>query len=284
MSKYDIDEVVARVDNITTLPSTVTEIIRICENPKSQIVEMENAILKDQALTSRVLRLANSAYYGYARRISTVSQAAVLLGFNTIKSMVIALSVNSMMDDPLEGYALDKDELWLKSQSSAIIARYIAQVTIAHDPEEAYVAALLKDVGMTALNEYMKIEYQEVIRVMEDNQETFCFAENEVFGFTHADVGAEIAKNWNLPDALVDTIRNHHHPENSAIDDKSLISIVHLADAMTMMLGIGIGVAGLAYPISPLAIETLDLDTEKFSNIISEIADLIQDPDSFNVQ
>lgn len=283
MSNYDINKIVSQVDDINTLPSTIMEVIKISEDPKSEIHEMEDAILKDQALTSKVLRLANSAYYGYARRISTVSHAAILLGFNTIKSMVIALSMSEIMKDSLSGYALDKNELWYKSQSSAIIARYIAQVTKAHDPEEAYVAALLKDVGMTALNEHMKVEYKEVLKVMEEYNQTFSFAEIEVFGFTHADVGAEIAKNWNLPDKLVDTIKHHHDPENSEFEDLNLISIVHLADAITMMLGIGLGVSGLAYPISSLALRTLDLDENDISNIISETSDLIQDPDSFNV-
>ena len=280
MTKLTLEYIVNKVEDIKVLPEIINKIISLTEDPDSTVHDMEKAILQDQVLTTKILRLANSAYYGYARKISTISQATVLLGFQAIKGIALASTVSKYLTDELKGYSLEKNELWSQSQTCAIISRFIAKNIKYSNPEEAYIAGLLRDIGKTILNQHMEKEYMEVLSKMEENNMSFLDAEKEVLGFGHAEIGAKVAEKWNLPKELVEAIGLHHTPE-FAIENPILVSIVHIADAMTMMMGVGLGLDGLSYNLSPLAIENLNLDELQFQDIISQVADLMKDEDSF---
>lgn len=283
MENSRLSHIVSRVDDMPVLPSRINKIIKITEDPDSTIEELENEILKDHSLTSKILRLANSAYYGYPRKINTVSQATILLGFQTVKSMALASTVSKMMAHELDGYALGKNDLWTQSQTCAIISRYIAKEIARANPETAYVAGLLRDIGKTILNHYVKKEYTTIINKVETQNISFLEAEEEILGFNHAQVGERIAKKWNFPDNLVESIGLHHTPEKSLIDPK-LVSIIHVADAITMVMGVSIGADGLRYNFSSFALEILGLDPNNIEQLVSQSYDLIVDKDSFNLQ
>jgi putative nucleotidyltransferase with HDIG domain len=280
MTKLNIEYIVSKVDDMKVLPEILNEIIALTDDPDSTIHDMENAILKDQVLTTKILRLANSAYYGYARNISTISRAAVLLGFQAIKSLALASTVRTYLSDELKGYSLEKNQLWTQSQTCAIVSRFIAKSIKYTNPEEAYIAGLLRDIGKTILNQHMEKEYSEVLSKVETGEMSFLDAEREVLGFSHAEIGEKVAEKWNLPEALVDAIGHHHTPELANINPL-LVSIVHIADAITMMMGVGLGLDGLAYNLSPMALESLNLDEFQLENIISHVTDLVTDEDSF---
>ena len=280
MKKLRLEYIVNKVDDMKVLPEIINKIVFLTEDPDSTVDDMEKVILKDQVLTTKILRLANSAYYGYARKISTISQATVLLGFQAIKSIALASTVSQYLTSELKGYSLEKNQLWTQSQTCAIISRHLAKQVNYQNPEEAYIAGLLRDIGKTILNQHMENEYVEVLSKIEDDGLSFLDAERKVLGFDHAQVGEKVAAKWDLPPDLVDAIGHHHTPESSNANIK-LVSIVHIADAITMMMGIGLGLDGLAYNLSPVAIETLNLDEEDFHNIISQVADLVLDEDSF---
>lgn len=282
MTKLTLEYIVNKVEDVKVLPEIINKIIVLTDDPDSTVQDMEKVILQDQALTTKILRLANSAYYGYARKISTISQATILLGFQAIKGIALASTVSKYLLDELKGYSLEKNELWSQSQTCAIISRFIAKNIKYPNPEEAYIGGLLRDIGKTILNQHMEKEYMEVLSKMEENNISFLDAEKEVLGFGHTEIGAKVAEKWNLPKELVEAIGLHHTPE-LAKENPILVSIVHIADAMTMMMGVGLGLDGLSYNLSPMAIETLDLDEIQFQNIISQVSDLIKDEDSFLV-
>lgn len=280
MEKITLEYIVNKVDDIKVLPTIINQIILLTDDPNSTIQDIEKVILKDQVLTTKILRLANSAYYGYARKITTISQATVLLGFQAIKGIALASIVKSYMTNELKGYSLEKDELWIQSQTCAIISRFIAKKIKYPTPEEAYIAGLLRDIGKTILNQHMEKEYQEVLSKVNENNISFLDAEKEILGFSHGEIGAKVGEKWNLPKDLVEAIGSHHTPE-LAIENPLLVSIVHIADAITMMMGIGLGLDGLAYNLSPIAIKALELDEIQLQDIISQVADLIKDEESF---
>lgn len=284
MKNITLNHIVSKVNDMPVLPGRVKKIIELTEDPDSTIEDLEREILMDQSLTSRILKLANSAYYGYPRKINTVSQATILLGFKTIKSMALASTVNKMMAQELKGYALEKNDLWTQSQTCAIISRYIAKEIGFSDPETAYIGGLLRDIGKTILNYYVEKEYKAIINKVEYSNLSFLEAEEEILGFNHAQVGEKIAEKWNFPKDLVETIGLHHTPEKSTINP-TLVSIVHIADAITMMMGISIGADGLTYNFSPFALQTLDnFDPNDLEQLISKSYDLIIDSDSFDLK
>lgn len=284
MKNITLNHIVSKVNDMPVLPSRVKKIIELTEDPDSTIEDLEKEILMDQSLTSRILKLANSAHYGYPRKINTVSQATILLGFKTIKSMALASTINKMMALELKGYALEKNDLWTQSQTCAIISRYIAKEIRFSDPETAYIGGLLRDIGKTILNYYVEKEYNAIVNKVEYDNLSFLEAEEEILRFNYAQVGEKIAEKWNFPKDLVETIGLHHTPEKSTINP-TLVSIVHIADAITMMMGISIGADGLTYNFSPFALQTLDnFDPNNLEQLISKSYDLIIDSDSFDLK
>ena len=282
MTKHNLDIIVSKVNEMPVLPSRINKIMEIVQDPNSTVHDLELEILKDQSLTSKVLKLANSTHYGYPRKISTVSRATILLGFKTIESISLASTVSKFLIGELEGYALEEHDLWNQSQTCAIVSRYIAKNKRFNQPEQAYVAGLLRDIGKTILNYYVKNEYNNIIEMVETENISFLEAEKIILGFDHAQVGGKVAEKWNFPKELVEAIEYHHTPEKTK-ENLDLVSIVHIADAITMMMGVGLGVDGMAYEFSQIALDRLGIDEVEIEHIISEVSDLISDEDSFNI-
>ena len=280
MIRVTLEEIIRKVRDLPALPNITNEIMRLTEDPDSTVQDIENVIMKDQSLTARVLRLANSAYYGYPRRISTISEASVLLGFQAIRSITLTASVGGLLMKEVPGYGLGKNELWIQSQSCAIISRYIARKVRFSKIDQAYVAGLLRDIGKVIVSYYLTEHFKQIIDKVKNESISFLEAEESVLGFHHGQVGAEIAKKWNLPDDLVEAIAYHHSPEKATINPM-LTSIVHIADAIVMMFGIGLGVDGMIYNFSEEAIKVLEVDGPMLEQLMLDVSDLLLDEDSF---
>jgi len=280
LSKRSMESVVEAVNDLPSLPHIVVRVMELCEDPDSTAQEIAEILNQDQAMTARVLRMSNSAFYGFPRRIATVADAIVFLGFKTIRSIVMAASVSDILSQEMEGYALAYGELWKHSQCSAMAARLIGKKTRFVKLDLAYTAALLHDIGKVILNNIMKEAYHEVVAKVNTDNVSFIEAENEILGFNHALIGSTVAEKWNLPPELVEAIALHHHPEQAEIN-KELTAIVHLADAICVSMGIGIGIDGMLYPISEEALEILGLNELEIENMVSELVDVFVDEQSF---
>ncbi|PKM50013.1 MAG: hydrolase [Firmicutes bacterium HGW-Firmicutes-7] len=276
MGTISLSELISRIDEIPIFPQTVSNILKLVEDPRTNIRDIENEILKDQGFTTKVLKLANSAYFGVSRQIKTVSQATTLLGFQAIRSMVLASSVGKVLSAELLGYALEREALWKQSQICAITARVIAKKVKFPQPDQAYTAGLLKDIGKIILDHYLNEQFQKIMDQINEGNKAFLEIEEETLGFNHCQVGAKIAEKWKLPEDLVEAIAYHHQPDKALLNLK-LVAITHIADGLVMMMGLHIGSDGLAYNFSDSAMELLNLDETILSEIISEVADLISD-------
>jgi putative nucleotidyltransferase with HDIG domain len=258
----------------------VLQTLKKLDDPKSSAADVADRLSRDEGLVLRVLKLANSAYYGMPRRVSSVTEAISYLGYRTVKSIVLAASVFQHMDRPLTGYALDRGDLWHHSLAVAASARHIAgkipgRKTV--DPEEAYIAGMLHDIGKIVLNDYIRFGYGLIVKIVEDQQRPFMEAEREVLGFDHAEVGAQLIEQWQLPQAFVSVARYHHEPESLPDEadpgERALLDVVHVANVMTLMLGAGLGADGLQYPLSEAALERLSLGEPEL--LMAELVDCI---------
>lgn len=280
--KLTLEKITKDIVDIPALPQVTSEIMRLTEDPDSTVKDIERVAMQDQSLTARILRLANSAYYGYPRRISTISEASVLLGFQAIRSIALTASVNGLLMKEVKGYGLGKKDLWKQSLSTAIISRHIAKKVKYPKPDKVYVAGLLRDIGKVIMSYYLTKHFNKVMELVENENMDFLEAEEKVLGFNHGQVGAEVAKKWNIPGELIEAIAYHHTPEKATIDFK-LTSIIHLADAIVMTMGIGLGVDGMVYDYSQKALDVLDMDSNMLEQIMSESADLLCDENAFNL-
>lgn len=280
MNRLSLEELVNRVEEIPVFPQTVNNIIILTEDPKSDASDLEREIIKDQGLTTKILRLANSAYYGLSRNIKSVAEATVLLGFQAIKSMVLATTVGKVLVKELPGYALDKEELWRQSQICAITARVIAKKARFAKADQAYTAGLLRDIGKVILDHYMKEQYDQIVALVDSENISFMQAEEQVLGYNHGQVGAKIAEKWNLPEDLVEAIALHHDPASAQVNPK-MTAMTHIADGLVMMMGYHLGIDGLSYQFSEEAMTLLNLDEVMLTEIMSEVADLVADEGIF---
>lgn len=282
MGKIDIGDIVQAVSDLPALPQTVVRVMELTEDPNSTAQDINKVLSQDQAITARVLKMANSAFYGFPRRIGSVTDAVILLGFRTTRSIVIAASVNDILNQEIQGYALEYGDLWSHSQCTAIAARLIARKVKCNSLDIVYTTALLHDIGKVILNNTMQDTYHDIISMVNEKNITFIEAEDQVLGFNHAQVGAQVAEKWNLPLELVEAIEFHHGPSQAQINPR-LTAIVHLADIICATMGIGMGIDGLLYMTSGESLQLLGFNEREIENLISDFIDVICHQDSFGI-
>lgn len=274
MTKFSMDDIIAAVNDLPALPQVVLKIMELTQDPRATAQDIGNVISHDQGLTAKVLRMANSAYYGYARKVSTAAEATVLLGFSTIRSVVLAASINDILNRELSGYALGPGDLWKHSFGAAMASRYIAKRCRFKAIEVAYTAGLLHDIGKVILNNFMKETYHEVVEEATSQQISFLDAENRILGFNHAVIGSRVARKWQLPADIVEAIAFHHNPAG-AEKNPLLTAFVHISDALCASMGLGVGADGMLYPVSKQAMELLRLGGKDIEDITDELSDVI---------
>ncbi|MDA8212859.1 MAG: HDOD domain-containing protein [Clostridia bacterium] len=268
-----LEMLVQEIDSVPPLPTTVTRALQVIEDRESSAKELAKVLAEDQSITATLLKYANSAYYGVSRTVSTVSEATVILGFTTIRSMLLTASVHKLVNREISGYALAQGELWKHSIQCAMVAKNLAKKCKFPQVEQAFVAGLIHDIGKVVLNNYVGAQYREIISTVEQEHIPFMEAEKQILGFNHAEVGARLALKWNLPEDLVDAIAHHHSPRGSERNSK-LTALVHVADAICLMLGFGLGSDGLLYPLDEAVLDMVGLTVELIEEAMVEVQEL----------
>jgi HD-like signal output (HDOD) protein len=243
-----IKRITESIISLPTLPTVVTKMIQLVDNPKTSASSLARLIYTDQALTARILKLANSAYYGFPREISTVNMAIVVLGFNTVKEMGLSLSVFEVFKGSASDGGFDISRFWQHSIACGSAARMIARRFKRNLIGEAFVAGLLHDIGKVILKQYMRAEFSAIIEQSAHGIVALDDAEKEIAGATHAQIGGWLAEKWNLPKIIVESIACHHIPWE-AKQDPALVAIVSVAN---YLCHIGqIGNSGRVNPLRP---------------------------------
>jgi HD-like signal output (HDOD) protein len=234
--------IIENIRQLPALPLIVNRLIKVVNSPDTSAEDAAELIEKDPALTTKVLRLANSAFYGMPRSISSVSSAVVILGFNTLRSLVLSASVINMFPSNGAKIAFDRLRFWKHSIVSAMVARTIAQhimgVTIM-DPQSAFCAGIMHDIGKLIFELFTPQEYAAVCRQSQEKGMSIVEAEAAVMGITHAQIGTILADKWALPLELEAAIVYHHEPQ-AAKNIRELVTTVHLADGIAHRLDCGL--------------------------------------------
>ncbi|GAB1399207.1 HDOD domain-containing protein [Aminivibrio sp.] len=266
--------ILSKIKDIKSFPQFVVETMRKLNDPDSSAQDVAASLSRDEGLVIRTLKLANSAAYGISREISSLTEAIALLGYKNISNIVLSASVYTVMDKALSGYALDRGTLWRHSLTVAYASRFIAQRTGRTPPEEAYVSGLLHDIGKVVLNDYVRFGYGIILRLVEDENVSFLDAEHRVLGFDHAAVGALLVEKWNLPEAYKYAVAHHHTP-NDLKDPRyqAGVDVVHLANSLCLMLGVGLGADGLQNYLYPEVLERLEITD--YEELMSSLVDFV---------
>ncbi|HBF42698.1 MAG TPA: histidine kinase [Desulfobacteraceae bacterium] len=257
MKKIDKLDIMARVNSFPSMPGAAVKLLNLMDDQDTDVSQVEGILRYDPGLTANVLRLTNSSYFGFPSKVGSIRHAVILLGLKRIAQLVITSCVNAVMGKAVPGYDLPSGELWRHSIAVSVAAEGLAKELKLPADDEIFTAALLHDVGKMVLGAFLKQDLKE-IEIAASRGIPFEMAEQEVLGTDHAEIGAEILKNWSLPQEIVSAVRWHHAPE-SAPEANVLIDLVHVADVLCLMIGIGVGIEGLQYEPSPLATKRLGL-------------------------
>lgn len=234
MDAEQIKEKVKTIIQLPALPSLAFEVVELVDNPKTSASQLAKIISADQALTGKVLKIANSPFYGFPKKISTIDFAIIVLGFDALKEIVISIALVSSLQKKTDNYFNTK-VFWDHSIATGVIARRLARDIGYRVTGEVFVAGLLHDMGLSILNKYFNAEFRRIVDINREMGLSFLEAEESVLGVTHAEIGSWLGERWNLPDQLVETIRFHHAPERAGENTK-LVSIVHCADVFAKQL------------------------------------------------
>jgi len=264
------NEILSKVRSVSVMPTPMIEIIRLLQEPDVSVVELTRLIEYDPGLTSNVLRLANSAYFGYSRSIHSIKRAIVRLGIKNIFKMVVTSAVAPITQPAIKGYDLSPGELWKHSVAVAIGTDKLAMILGLHPPEYTFTAALLHDVGKIVLGTFVEVDAAPIMEQAFKNHVSFEVAEHDVLGIDHAEIGSVLLANWNLPHEIVEVVQWHHRPEHFQ-GDSLVVDFVHVSDVLCMMGGIGIGSDGLNYRLSNKIVSRLHLTKRMAEKVISQI-------------
>ena len=276
-----LEHILKRIQALPPLPTSAMRVIALTKNPATSARELENVIAQDPALAAGMLRQANSAYYGYARRISSLQEAIVVLGFQATQGLAMASAVAPLLKIQLVGYEIDQDGLWKHSMLTAMAAKSLCKKTKIPYGDVAFTAGLLHDIGKLVISIYVQEVGAYLLEKVSVANLSYVELEEKIIGFNHATVGGFLAKGWNLPEDLVAAIAYHHDPTKAQIYEE-LACVIHVANGLASLLGIGGGVDSFLNPIQQGALDRLALKESDLELIMADLGEFLLDPTIFS--
>lgn len=202
--------IISEISDLASLPNVAVTVIQKTLKQDCDFSQIADIVETDPALTMKVLRVANSPFYGRSTRISTIKNAIVVLGLNTLKSIVLTISVMDSFKRKKNPSGLDRDLFWTHSLACAITARLICEKHQIADPDEAFMAGILHDVGVLIYDQYLSSNYAEALKRAASTGNPLHLIEREMFDLTHGQLGRMVMEKWQLPETLAQAVEMHH--------------------------------------------------------------------------
>lgn len=260
--KASVTELVQGVGALVTLPDVFIRINQLVSDPNSSIADIAKVVSQDPSFTVRLLRVANSSFYGFSTTIDTAAKAVSIIGTNQIRSLALATSVASSFEG-LPNTLVSMEHFWRHSLYCALAARILAKQVRKCDPDAVFTAALLHDIGELVIFNRLPQQAKEALLLVLDSADELPVyqAEQQVIGFDHSKVGGELARQWKLPPMLEECIEFHHNMQPTLHYPRE-VALVHIANILALMAEVRTLDPKDVSPIDPRAWEILDLDAE----------------------
>ena len=270
MRESKLNEILATVKSFPSMPGAGAKMLSLLEGPDSTVTEIEEILRYDPGLTANVLKLANSAYFGIPSKIGSLKQAVILLGLKRLIQLVVASCVSSIMDKSVAGYDLPSGNLWRHSIAVSIASEALVKGKTRVKTEDVFTPALLHDVGKLVLGSFVNQEL-EAIHSLAAKGIPFVVAENMILGTDHAEIGARILANWNLPAEVINAVRWHHDPDSPDASSMQM-DVIYLANILCQTPDTSGPDAGHAVELSPAVIDRLGIQLDQFESISEKVA------------
>jgi putative nucleotidyltransferase with HDIG domain len=268
------EQITSMVSVLPTVPAITHKLLKVVSEPHCDADDIGRVIRYDPALTASILRAANSVFLGFSKPVSSLAEATMRLGTKWIVQLALSSVVHSNLRKPAKGYGLDAQGLWQHSAAVAIMSDALCMQVNVPNNGVVYTAGLVHDVGKLVLEQLVSDRLYEIEQAVAEEGMTFEEAERHVFGLDHAEVGALILKHWNLPEDIIEAARWHHNP-NAAEKPSAVVDIVHVADSLCMMQGIGMGRDGLQYRMCDDSAERLGLTANHIEKATSTLLETL---------
>ncbi len=275
MELKNIEIKISRGTNLPILPSVVTEILTLMDNPNASGKDYERVMLQDAALASKILRAANSSYYGGSGNITTLQRAVSQLGANAIRSICLTVSFQSALPVKELGNKFNVKNFWQHSLAVACGAKILACLRHDHLAEEAYIAGLMHDIGKLALCLYLPEEAAQIYDMMDKKKISQYEAEDEYLEVTHQEMGLLAAQSWSLPEIYHGPIAHHHTPTSDILEIDPLTAYVHISNAIAYEIGVGYAEAGTMNGMDPQVKEFLEISEEQYDPVRTAVAQAV---------
>ncbi len=256
------------------MPQVVIRIQHLITDLNSDTKQLAKVIESDQAIATKVLKMSNSAFYGMSGKISSIHQASLLLGYQSLGEIVTMAGAADLLAGKMPGYGYDSQDLWKHSLSVAFSSKIIAEMKNKDLIFEAHTAGLIHDVGKIILDRHILAKKDPIADYMAQEEKTFLDAEHYFFGFDHADIASEICRSWKIPEKITLAIRCHHQPSISNGDELSYI--LHMADYVATMGGIGYDDDDILYQAEKGAMDFIGLTQEDIGDMMLKVIDAVE--------
>ncbi|MEX0322914.1 MAG: HDOD domain-containing protein [Puniceicoccaceae bacterium] len=275
MTKLTIAEICEKAKEMPCCPSILPQVMELLNRDDAGIMDLEDVILRDQALAAAVLKMANSAYFSGGRSFDNLSDAILRLGFRQTYRLTVTVSSGRWSSLDISAYGWQPGDFCRHSFAVAVASRLIAEKTGAADADLAYTAGLMHDAGKLALA-YAAGDV--LTQVREYQKEMVCdwiSAEKEVLGFSHEDISASLLASWGFPEILIEVGKNYASPANVDAEFKGLVSVVHAGKHLAIQTGVGAGEDAFWTPLDQESIRILNLKESELQDLMPGLVDVL---------
>ncbi|GAB4175836.1 MAG: HDOD domain-containing protein [Calditrichia bacterium] len=226
------------ITNIATIPGNALQIIQLINNPDASLKEISQLIERDMPLMTKILKIANSPFIGFAGEVATIQRALTILGLNQVKNIILAIALYSAFINYENSKYFDREKFWSHSFGTGQIARRLAsKMGIVFQGEE-FVAGTIHDIGKIILDQYFPEEFSQILELSKNENKPLLASEINVLGSSHCELGAWLLEKWKFPSSLISVVRYHHTPEKTS-EAHTLVSIIQISEVLCELWGIG---------------------------------------------
>ncbi len=258
------------VKEVPTLPIVYQQLFSKMSNPNVSVPQLAEIVTKDQSLATKILKLVNSAFYGYKKEITTISRAMVVLGFRTVRNAALAISVFDYVSGCPEDQKFPIEDFWKHSLCAGSAAKVLGQKVGIKQQEETFVCGLLHDVGKLIMKKYFENDFNEVCNYAVDNGVSWSEAEDNLLSVNHCTIAKAVLRSWNFPPNLVEAVQ-YHHTMSPGASYPDMVALIHLTQLMAYALDMGAPASASAADCNPLALKELGLTWDEAMSHEEEI-------------
>ncbi len=257
------------IKDLPTVPSVLMKLVTLSLDNVANADAMSKIINLDMTISAKLLRISNSAFYGFRGKVTNISRAIMILGFNEVKSQALGMSMFQAFSKATGNVGLiSATKLWTHSIATAAVSKYLTKKIGAESSETVATACLLHDIGKVVLLHSFREDYKKVAAIIEKTKCSIAEAELQVFKVTHNTIGEWLCKRWKMPDEIVQCVKYHAEPDKAKDEHFHIVSMVHIANIVTQRSFVGFGGDELKHEVSQTALARLGFSEEGLQQAI----------------